>query len=100
MGDAVSWYRPFGPNVERSLPFADRIHYRRIVLEVPWDPEALLPTILHLPTEAVIERQRHLAAAAPLLRYDFSGSGPDAFTALVDALVDRRNAMAAVSHFE
>lgn len=99
------WYRPHGPSVEMSMPFAmpggpERpfVDWRSFAVELPLDParqsfaswaKRLVPTLLQLGVEEVRARQRRLAGAAALLRWDLHGSRPDAFTALLDDLAWR-----------
>lgn len=104
-----SWYRNHGPSVERSLPFTVRHHGRQFVnwrglaVELPHYPEEesfgawakrLVPSLLQLEASELQERQRRLAEAAAVLRWDFGGTRPDAFTALLDELVARTRAPA------
>eukprot|EP00927_Polykrikos_kofoidii_P031169 TRINITY_DN26832_c0_g4_i1.p1 TRINITY_DN26832_c0_g4~~TRINITY_DN26832_c0_g4_i1.p1 ORF type:complete len:949 (+),score=92.72 TRINITY_DN26832_c0_g4_i1:242-2848(+) len=93
-----SWYRRHGPSVERSFPFASRIDWHGLAVELPHDPQSeafsdwarrLVPTLLRLSPEELRARQSRLAAAAPLLQYDFEGRRPDAFTAILDELAAR-----------
>eukprot|EP00928_Gymnodinium_smaydae_P088207 TRINITY_DN72323_c0_g1_i1.p1 TRINITY_DN72323_c0_g1~~TRINITY_DN72323_c0_g1_i1.p1 ORF type:complete len:878 (-),score=96.58 TRINITY_DN72323_c0_g1_i1:245-2569(-) len=102
------WYRPYGPEVERSLPFAGigpgRVAWRGLSVELPFESDSesfgdwarrLVPAILQLSPAQVRQRQERLAEAAPLLRYDFDGMRPDAFTAMLDELAVRSEIPAA-----
>ncbi|CAJ1407309.1 unnamed protein product [Effrenium voratum] len=93
-----SWYRNQGPPVEWSLPFPGRVDWRGFSVELPFDPskealgvwaKRLVPTLLQLDAKEIHRRQALLAEAAPLLRFDFQGHRPDAFTALLDELSER-----------
>lgn len=93
------WYRAHGPPADGSVPFPGRIDWHGFVVELPFDPEekegfkswakALVPHLMRMSPEDVRARQQALAAAALLLRYDFQGTRPDAFTAILDALAAR-----------
>lgn len=92
------WYRTLGPAVENSLPFPTRIDWHGIAVALPHDPQVetfrdwakqLVPSLLRISPNEMQALQVRLAAAAPLLRYDFSGSEPDAFTAILDELALR-----------
>merc|ERR1711934_1178351 len=85
-----SWYRNYGPSVERSFPFVDRIDWHKLAVEILHDTphehfsewaKRLVPELLRQTPQTIQARQHHLAAASRLLRYDFHGHSPDAFTA-------------------
>mmetsp|Transcript_77905 Transcript_77905/g.170666 ORF Transcript_77905/g.170666 Transcript_77905/m.170666 type:complete len:480 (-) Transcript_77905:426-1865(-) len=95
------WYRDEGPSVERSMPFAVKsrsgawVDWHRLAVELPHNPreetfdawaKRLVPSLLALRSKSIQSRQRVLAEAAAILGWDFSGTRPDAFTALLDEL--------------
>lgn len=85
----VSWWRAGGPPVENMVPFPEDVDYRRLVLEVP-ERELMegrfVDAMLHLSESEVRARQEAMREFRQLLRFDFTGSGPDAFTMTVRAV--------------
>eukprot|EP00913_Durusdinium_trenchii_P030733 g28786.t1 len=93
-----SWYRNHGPPVEWSLPFPSQVDWRGFSIELPYDParedldtwaKRLVPTLLRLQVGEIHQKQEILSKAVPFLRYDFAGTQPDAFTALLNQLAER-----------
>ncbi|CAK9070897.1 unnamed protein product [Durusdinium trenchii] len=93
-----SWYRSHGPPIASSFPFPSRIDWRGLSLELPFDPsnstafqwaKEMMVMLLQMDPRDVYRKQQLLVAAAPLLRFDFRGRAPDAFTALLDELAAR-----------
>eukprot|EP00928_Gymnodinium_smaydae_P086853 TRINITY_DN71269_c0_g1_i1.p1 TRINITY_DN71269_c0_g1~~TRINITY_DN71269_c0_g1_i1.p1 ORF type:complete len:572 (-),score=118.43 TRINITY_DN71269_c0_g1_i1:54-1769(-) len=85
----VSWWLPGGPPVERMVPFPRDIDYRSFVVEVPQavvEAGGLVEALLRIPEAELEARRAALRRARSLVRYDFAGSSPDAFTATMREL--------------
>ncbi|CAE8642314.1 unnamed protein product [Polarella glacialis] len=79
----VSWWLPGGPPVERMVPFPRDIDYRSFVVEVPQEEVEsgrFMEALLKLPEQELKERRSAMLRARPLIRFDFGGSGADAFS--------------------
>ncbi|CAJ1392035.1 unnamed protein product [Effrenium voratum] len=82
----VSWWLPNGPPAERMVPFWDAVQYRSFVVEVPEREVragAFMTRLLQMPSAEKAARRMAMRRARAQLRFDFQGTGPDAFTNLV-----------------
>ena len=90
----TSWWKPYGaPYQFSSVPFSDRVNYTSFVVTIPWRdsedfPEFYLHTLLSISDEEIRGRQMAMARSRHFNLYDWSGSQPDAFTAVLDRIVD------------
>lgn len=89
-GSGISWWRRDGAPVEWSLPFASKIDWRRLAIEVPvqvleQDGE-FVASILGLPTEERDAKRQYLLQVRNQLLYDLDGGTRDAFSMLMDEI--------------
>lgn len=85
----VSWWLPGGPPVERMVPFPDDVDYRSFVVEVPQrvvEDGRLVEALLQVPEHELEAKRAAMKGAKSLVRFDFGGSGPDAFTAMMRSI--------------
>jgi hypothetical protein len=88
-----SWWKPRGAPHIFNVPFPDRVDYSSFVVTVPWKdtpdfPEMFLQRLLSMSAVNILDRQVAMERNRNFVLYDWSGSGPDAFTALLDRTVD------------
>lgn len=84
--DYVSWWLPGGPPIERMVPFWDAIDYRSFVVEVSESEVRagrFMDRLLRITHSEIQQRREAMRHARALVRFDFSGSAPDAFTEIV-----------------
>eukprot|EP00931_Biecheleriopsis_adriatica_P080283 TRINITY_DN53639_c0_g1_i1.p1 TRINITY_DN53639_c0_g1~~TRINITY_DN53639_c0_g1_i1.p1 ORF type:complete len:561 (+),score=87.28 TRINITY_DN53639_c0_g1_i1:24-1685(+) len=85
----TSWWLPGGPPIDRMLPFPEDIDYRSFVVEVPMvevERGRFMQALLSIPEAELEERRAAMQRARSLVRFDFSGTGPDAFTMTVQGI--------------
>ena len=88
-----SWWKPRGAPHIFNVPFPDQTNYSAFVVGVPWRdahdfPEYCLQKLLGMEKEDIHDRQVAMQKIRDFVMYDWSGSRPDAFTALLDRIVD------------
>jgi len=82
----VSWWQENGPPLHRMLPFWDAIDYRSFTVELLHE-EVLrgqaADRLLMISDAELEERRMAMRRYRQLIRYDFSGSRPDAFSMIM-----------------
>ena len=95
----TSWWKPYAAPYVFNVPFPDKVNYPKFAVTVPWSdsdvfPETVLQTLLSIGPEEIQERQRAMEETRNFNIYDWSGTEPDAFTAVLDRFVDLMDGVA------
>eukprot|EP00747_Dinoflagellata_sp_TGD_P019182 gnl/TRDRNA2_/TRDRNA2_126999_c1_seq2.p1 gnl/TRDRNA2_/TRDRNA2_126999_c1~~gnl/TRDRNA2_/TRDRNA2_126999_c1_seq2.p1 ORF type:complete len:386 (+),score=28.42 gnl/TRDRNA2_/TRDRNA2_126999_c1_seq2:62-1159(+) len=100
-----SWWKFFGAPHQFNVPFHDDVVYD-FVVRVPcrenftYASHALLFRLRDMPDEEIRARQDAMRKSRHLLAYNWNGSGPDAFTAIMERIGDFVNADKASSKYQ
>ena len=83
----VSWYAYSGPPWYQTVPFPYSIDYSKFVVEVPvkiFEEGGTLQFLDEISAERVTAMQQVLFEVAPKFGYDYEGSSPDAFSMIME----------------
>mmetsp|Transcript_45930 Transcript_45930/g.84245 ORF Transcript_45930/g.84245 Transcript_45930/m.84245 type:complete len:553 (-) Transcript_45930:9-1667(-) len=87
----VTWWKADGPPLDRMLPFWEDIDYRSFTVEVTLEElqrRQVVERLLGISDAELEQRRAAMRRFKQLIRYDFTASGPDAFSMIMKEVKD------------